>query len=256
VTGTINTPDFGVTFIVSLGGASESFAYNSTTGVFTPKQGQLSRLSTVENGHRWELADGTVVMFSAIVYNWPLPSTAGAVTSITRPSGEKTLFHYRKAAGALPELRDRLQSVTNNRGYQLKFSYARDADPAVMDDYAEWKRVTKVAGVNNAVLHCAPAADACAGVPPDWPSVTYALTGDPAGSSSLSVTEPLGASTSRTTVYETTAGEISRIQRPTGVSTFVGYTNGRVSSISNGAGTPDLVVHLRQRWPPDHGHGD
>jgi len=119
--------------------------------------------------------DGTVYALSPSILGYgsflPTPDPGGyyygALVSIQRPNGEVVSYHY--SAGS------RLQSITNNRGYQLKFLYYTNntSDPS-------YRLLSGVLGINNSTDYCDPSADACSGfsgnVGPSgtaWPSITY-----------------------------------------------------------------------------------
>lgn len=88
----------------------------------------------------------------------------------------------------------RLQSVTDNRGQQLKFTYAANLANGGslyhIDSYYDWSRLASVAAINNAVEYCAPQADSCS-LAQSWPTVTYSRSTD-AGFPVLQVVQPGG----------------------------------------------------------------
>lgn len=94
-------------------------------------------------------------------------------TQIAKPDGEIVTLTYKRAqyTGAFGVVFYvvRLQSVSNNYGYMLKYSY-RSNDPTSPDD---WLTVASVAAINLATSYCDPIADACAG---SWPTVSYSWT--------------------------------------------------------------------------------
>jgi hypothetical protein len=136
--------------------------------------------------------------------------TEGPVQSETATDGTVTTYHWKmvcRDGGEPPHcLNDvkqlRLQSITNNRGYQLKFYYQSNTPSPT----ANWLRTTKVVGLNLAVDYCEPMADSCPTFRENWPSVTYAYT----GSEVTSATDQSG----RVTSYTYSAGGLATIRYP------------------------------------------
>lgn len=98
--------------------------------------------------------------------------------------------HYPLGAFNVPI--SRVQSVTSNTGYQLKFYYSSDTDPT--EDSATqtaWKKAVKVVAINNAYEYCDPTANSCA-LTMTWPEVQYS---DGAPDYSVIVTDPAGGQT-------------------------------------------------------------
>lgn len=116
------------------------------------------------------------------VYNSFPGRTSSLLTSLTLPDGEIRTYHYVSNAQPLT----RLQSVTNNRGYQVKLIYA--------DIAGTWGPLSSAKGVNMAVDYCDPLANVCTGLTQSWPTVTYNMDW---GTGEYSVTDASGA----TTVY-------------------------------------------------------
>lgn len=100
-----------------------------------------------------------------------------------RPDGTETRFHWKAVCsdgintppdcmlGSVQQ--NRLQAITNNRGYQLKFFYvSNDVTQTV-----EWLWTAKVVGLNMAVDYCDPMADTCPTFSENWPSMAYTYDG-------------------------------------------------------------------------------
>jgi YD repeat-containing protein len=150
-----------------------------STGVFTENGEAYDGLFTDRNGGR--------------VYFRRLPQQGDYFAQrIAYPNGYETRLHWQVAFFCSPEQRDewghviqeesclhdgRVQSVTDNKGYQLKFAYAHNvADPSGrnhIDNYEQWYTLTAVTGINNAVEACNPTADTCT-LQQAWPTATYA----------------------------------------------------------------------------------
>ena len=131
--------------------------------------------------------DGTIYTFNPGIYSYsdfqnpyrtmtvPIRgNNFGTLTSIQRPDGEVVTYHYNSNG--------RVQSITNNRGYQIKFLYYTNtfinSNTNAYDP--NYRAITQVIGINNAADYCDPNADSCAGfngaVGPSgttWPNITY-----------------------------------------------------------------------------------
>lgn len=125
----------------------------------SPEEADGATLELTSTHFVWSRPDGTVVRFDRSASAWG-PNYARA-TEIIHPDGRKVRIHYKVVAGD-----QRIQSVTNSDGYQLKFGYP-DSTSSV---------VTSVQAINNAVDYCDPLADVCTGLSQAWPTVTIAET--------------------------------------------------------------------------------
>lgn len=217
---------------VSVGGRSTTFTHNGSNYVSDLADG--STLTLASSVFIYTMADGTVITFdpALVVNDERYYGTVEAVgTLIEAPDGERVSLTYKtdsySRSGGSRIYVLRLQSVTSNAGYQLKYEYATNTpSQAAVND---WYRITKVTGINNAVDYCDPAADACANLTQSWPSTTYAETAF--GTDKLeTVTDTL----SRQRRYRTdSAGRLTAIKRAganADTSAFVYGGDGRVSS--------------------------
>ncbi len=230
-TGTITSS--GTTYTVSLGSGSGVFTL-SGGGVYTADQADGSSL-TFDAGtqtYRYTSSDGAVAVFSkALAELSPLEANEGKVTSITAPSGQVTTYTYKVVVVGGASY-NRLQSVSNNLGYHLKFEYSL-ATPLTTADLVAFRTVAKVVGINSAVDYCNPAADSCS-LSATWPSASYASP----TSTTRTVTDNLGRVARFT--YDG-SGRIVGIRSPaapsdTTVVTYdIGY--GSVGAVAHGAST-------------------
>ncbi len=155
--------------VVHLGNISESFS-NAT-----PTNGMGSSVTASSYTTR----DGTTINFGShgfgytdsetlSTYNWSYAD------SVVFPDGVKLTLHYRDAVGGAYGLTyTRLQSVTSNTGYQLKYYYLTDTLTSAPESPAQWWTVTRVVAINNAVEYCNPTADSCS-LTNTWPEAQYA----------------------------------------------------------------------------------
>jgi hypothetical protein len=181
----------GSTFTVSVGGGSDSFTLSGTT--YTPTEANGASLVKSGATYTYTSRDGLVATFTWNSAGLPFwDATVARATFITFPDGTRIHFHHKIVPfcpggeeGDPPEVpltcpggyryALRLQSITNNHGYQLKFSYVSnvldDRDPST--SYSTWSSVGNIRAINNAVDHCAPAADSCAGFTQSWPTLSF-----------------------------------------------------------------------------------
>ena len=141
----------------------------------------------------------------------------GLITSITRPNGEIITYIYGSGAWGM-------RSISNNRGYQLRFENTPDG-------------AMKVTAFNMAIDACAPTATSCT-FSRDWPSLTFRSVG-----TERHVTDALGRTTRLTFNGD---GDLVGVARPTtGVGqnltfTYEYYTGDehtKVATASDGTGT-------------------
>lgn len=195
--------------------------------VFVLTDGVGELVETSMGIYTYTALDGTVATLDSYQRE---PGVMAQVVSVARPNGEVLTYHYARVptGQSLPQYAKRLQSVTNNFGYQIYFQYATDTYGA------DWQKLVKITGVNNAVDWCDPLSNACT-FSRTWPSITI-------GSSSGTTT--VTDATGNTTQYISSSGSFA-IRRPTQPSTdSVFYTFhtapdvvGRVATVTDGKGT-------------------
>jgi RHS repeat-associated protein len=200
---------------VSVGGSSETFVI--TSGAYVNQQGTGSTLSLSSGVYTYTTDDGTVVTFShALTGLRGVSSNEALATSLTRPNHEAWTWTYNAMASGGGY---RLQSVTNNLGYQVHLEY-NDGGGANTGFV-----ITKAVALNNAVDYCSPSANSCS-FTKTWPSLTIS------GSSTFSFTD----ANSHAWTYAN--GTTFVITRPTsGTLTYAYNGSGLVSSVANGTGT-------------------
>ena len=224
--GTINSAS-GV-FTVSLGGSSETFTL--TSGVYVSDQGSGSTL-TFNSGtqvYTYVNSRGAVALFAkSLAETTPLEANEGKLTSITQPSGDTQTFTYRSVT-VDGQLYNRLSSVTNNLGYQIKFTYVDD-NPYNASNIPAFRTLLSVTGLNNAVDYCNPMADSCS-YTQTWPNVVYGTPSD--DSMARTSTDTLG----QVTRYKyDSQGRIVGIRRPSATTdtTTIIYSSGADGYVSN-----------------------
>ncbi|WP_157783626.1 RHS repeat domain-containing protein, partial [Rhizorhabdus wittichii] len=199
--------------------ATRVVTFSKSSGVYTPKRGA----NLVQNGtttYTFTDRDGAVIEFAqanGASYD-RFVANLGWATYVLYPNGTRWDFHYRSqtycpqplSVGSCPVANAtsvRLQSVTNNFGYQLKLEYGANT-LADINGLDIWNQVTKVIAINNAIESCTPTADTCS-LTNNWPSVAYANS--TSGSvETQSVTNALGGVTRYTLIN----GRITGIKRP------------------------------------------
>ena len=200
---------------VYIGGDMERFTISGTT--YTSQQGEGSTLTLAGGLYTYMRDDGTVIMFDQS--KWPIAGTANALpTSIKTPEGSAVSIYYKTVGTAA-----RIQSVTNNRGYQLKYEYPSASSPMV----------SGVTAINNGVDYCDPNADACAGFTQSWPTMAVSTTsGAMTGANVYTITDA-ASRTSRFTLDGAT--RLTGIKRPSSASdnVSVAYSaGGTVASVT------------------------
>lgn len=239
--GTINSSD-NVVYVVSIGANSESFTLSG--GSYSSDQAMGSTL-TYNSGtgiYTYTLRDGTVALFDSAlangggVYN----ANKARVTQLTKPNGEQTVWHYKsvtvQSVAAL-----RLQSVTNNLGYQIHFDFSLNS-PTLSSQLPAWMTLAKATGINTGVDYCDPTADTCPTFTVTWPSAAYGVSG-----AFSTVTDNL----SRVTQYSSGDYGLVAIRKPTSPSADsidISYDgSGRVYQVTNLVGT--WTYSYSDAWP-------
>ena len=228
---------------VSIGHTSVQFRFDWDAGTYTPFY--RPEVSLTKAGQIYTFIDGAGVQyqFSAAYRNGHAWNADGAViTEILYPNGDITTYHHQSVALTSPSgwaaSRYRVQSITNNRGFQLHYAYVRDT-ATTHAHIADWMRQKTVTAINRAEDYCAVTANACTGLNHPWPSVTYTYTGT-WGTKYTSVTNSLGQKTD----YEYKAisgGGLAKIKGHTGrVFTDIAYYPRTSSTGANELGRPHV----------------
>ncbi|HEV7227759.1 RHS repeat-associated core domain-containing protein [Brevundimonas sp.] len=222
-----NTPQYQLT----LPGFSALYL-RDVNGVFVLQDGTGTFEETATDIFTYTALDGTVATVDRTKRTlYPYLAFMGQVTTIARPSGEVLTYHYTQVltGESLPLYARRLQSVTNNFGYQIHFQYASNTYGP------DWTTITKITGVNNAVDWCEPLANSCT-FSRTWPSITIGGT-----SADRTITD----ATDNTTHYLFDSSLLTGIRRPSqSTGTSLSYTRSTspyspnyVETVSDGKGT-------------------
>ena len=233
--GTINSS--GTTYTVSLGAMSRT--YSLSGGIFTSLQGDGSTLvQTNATTFTWTLRDGTRAVFSSNYAGFPLAyigisANVAQIAQLIRPSGEIETYVYTmhtivaQPNPIYPPITlhvNRLDAVTNNFGYEIKYLYKATGSPTFSDIY-----LASVIGINNAVDYCAPTATSCPNLTVAWPSISYNSI------NTNIVTDNAGRQTTYPSIGPSTT---TSWIRPSGATvTITTDANSRVLSVANGVGT-------------------
>ena len=188
-----------ITATASWGNQSWSFA--STGGYALSYDGTLLQKTgnSVEPvGYKLTMRDGTVVTYTLLTpgyfstANCSNPPSDQAcheyyfATRVEHPNGLIISPHYRAFLGPGGLIwHVRIQSVTNNAGYQIKFTYQSNSISETSTTWSPWLTRTSAVAVNNAVEYCDPSADTCS-LSSSWPKVLYSNA-----TSYHTVTDPL-----------------------------------------------------------------
>ncbi|KAK0341814.1 hypothetical protein LTR94_024867, partial [Friedmanniomyces endolithicus] len=248
----------GATHVVSYGGYSEAFTQSGSN--YVPNSNNGSTLTRSGNTFTFMGSDGTVATYSTLYSGSTSPYVANgaAIMSLTSPNGERLDYHWNGVSyctmygtgggpgGVRPGIDDdeplecityanavRLEAVRNNRGYQIKFLYASDAEPASgIEAQSQWLNRTGVMGVNLAVDSC-PVVGPCTAASRTWPTMTYSA--GLFGGNMTSTTDQSG----NTTLYAYNSGVLSAVRLP-GSSVddiAINYASGKVSNVTTANGT-------------------
>lgn len=261
----------GSIYTVSLGAASEVFTKSGSS--FIPASNRGATLSQSGSTLTFVTSDGTVAQYST-TYSGSITMYAAnnaALMSVRRPNGELLAYSWdgvsycsmwnldpdpENPVGDCVQWSNavRLESVANNRGYQINFRYATDVPPATSMDLIGdgWLKRTGAIGINLAVDYCSPYDNACTGTR-NWPSVTY-VAGE-FGGDITSSTDQSG----RTTNYAYSGGGLAGIRLPGSTSDdiTIAYTGGggsrRSATLREPGTTPTATAaRLAPRPPMDH----
>lgn len=192
-------------FTVSIGAYSEQFTKSGS--VYTPVENNGATLTQSGATYTYTTSDGMIAVFSGAFPTWGGGYTAIArATSLTAPNGEVTSFHYKTVSVPkyYPDVPPyitvhRLQSVTNNLGFQLHFRYLTD-EPLEHSEVNGFFVLQEITAFNRTIDACHPLAGVCS-FSRTWPSVTYA-----GGAVTRS---------GRTTTYSSGPNGLTGIRRPT-----------------------------------------
>lgn len=168
------------------------------------------------------LPDGTMVDYDVTKIDGPFKSDHGVANTVTKPNGEILTYTYGKWDPACNLTCYRLQAVTSNLGYMVKYEYAGStlATGSLV--------LTRVVAINLAQDYCDPAAATC-NLTRAWSTATFGGT-VVNGAPVTTVTDSLG----RTTSYSGTfvGDTITQVQRPSGLTTTYTYANTNDTNIS------------------------
>jgi RHS repeat-associated protein len=224
----------GSSYTVAIGGSADVFTLSGGSYVPVEQRGSALSYNSGTSIYTYTMADGTVATFlSGGSYSYG--NAQGIVLqAITYPSGKKLDFHYTigsfvSSPGFVQPpvyaYGRRLQSVTSNTGYQMKFSY-QYATISGSGDVGQWGHVVKITGLNDLFDSCATSANSCTPA-----SARPSLSVSPLGTAYRDYTD----SNNNITRYSfDSAQNVSGIRRPGSAAdnVTVVYTNGKVSSVT------------------------
>ncbi|TND00019.1 MAG: hypothetical protein FD120_2808, partial [Gammaproteobacteria bacterium] len=199
--------DYRASFSVGIGGRSETFFINTDGSLEATRGGSLSLGSGTPSSFvcgtdsgvwTYTANDGTVVLIDTSMTHYvggdsssAAPGMCGVATRITLPDGVIIRINLRKD----PANRNaRIQSVSRNDGFQLKYRYAQNgAFPGASPPgaYIGFLMPEGVTGLNNAFVGCDPLGDTCS-VTGAWPQSSYVWS---SADTVFSVVDQAGTST-------------------------------------------------------------
>jgi hypothetical protein len=153
-------------------------------------------------GQNYQTGEGSIINYSIQIWDQNDPNS-GSISKLyfadskVFPNGVTWNLHYKTIAGNGRNYA-RLQSVTSNTGFQIKFEYYTNTMASDFSNYSQWELRTKAIAINNSIEYCDPVGDYCS-LSNIWPTVIYAYsTNSQNGSSTVSVTGPAGGVTQYT----------------------------------------------------------
>ena len=220
----------GSTATVVMGTRRRSFTLSGGTYESDLRDGS-TLVSTGSYAYRYTARDGTIINFGTV----PGVGSNLALNQI-RPDGERLDFYYRGGnyciddpmVGLICIPWTRVQSITSNFGYQLKFGYAANHPNA---EFIAAMTMVSAKLINNAVEYCDPVADSCS-LTQSWPTLSYSNSPVSGGGWIRSITDSLGRVTQL--IFHTT-GRLTGVKRPSSSSNDVTISydgNQRVSSVA------------------------
>jgi YD repeat-containing protein len=170
-----------------------------------------------DGSFNYRLNDGTIKVIGYVSpggYNM-------YVKKVTTPTGEAATYNYKTMSSAYGD-QSRIQSITNNLGYQTKFGYVSNTITDVQSVF-DYLTVASATLINNAVDSCDPTADACTGLTQNWPKLTFSTAG-----STTSVTDSLN----QISQFTWDLIRLTGIKRPSSTSNDLAFTYGADGLVS------------------------
>ncbi len=164
---------------VSIGQLSDVF-YKSGSA-WLPVTSSNVRLVENPTSFIYTLSDGTEVTYSKSIKGSQIGFNDATATKIVYPNNKTVVMHFRSGVYQSGNTTHRLQSVTSNTGYQLKYNYANNGNSLGGYPTPGWHFPSSIIAINNAVEYCNPTANACS-LNQTWPTVNYSW---PASSAAL-----------------------------------------------------------------------
>lgn len=242
-----STTTSGVTY----GGAKvtlglRTLSFTDTGSGLTEDSGEGDTITISGTNYLVTLKDGTVITFDSTVtctsctgYS---PGSINAIArSLKRPSGQITTFHYTtfnlNNFGSTSRY-DRLKSVSNSNGYEIRLSYVSDTPPAFYlgAEPPDYQKISKVSTVNLATSYCDTEADTCSSIPTYFPSLTYNY--------GTATTEPVTPTGATSTWTDTVTDNLNRTTSYVFEGYYANYGNNeRISAVQRpGDATASTIV--------------
>lgn len=232
-------------YAVSAGMESEIFTKSGS--IFTPKTNRGATLTQTGSTYAFTSSSGVKALFASVAtgtYN--TYGNIANISSVTAPDGTVATYTYATAnvciSGVGPSScnswRDgiRVQSVVNNRGFQIHYDYTSDSP-----NTSSWASIDSVIGINNAVDFCAPDANSCT-TTQTWPEINYGAT-----ASEHTATDQLG----RVTYYTLTSQGLTSIRLPGSTSPDSVITYDSTDNVSGVTDASGVWTYAYVESPPN-----
>lgn len=184
----ISNNNFNITYYYEQNTGNVTISGNGISKLFQATNGGLSHVDSEQSGESLTLLPGGAtaeyVTRDGAKYYFDIigPSDIIKSSKITYPDGKVERLFWKtimicNSSGLACDFYSRLQSVTNNFGYQIKFEYVTDSysesDPSSL---SPWQTISKATAVNNSIEYCDPNSDHCP-LSSYWPSSSYSRDG-------------------------------------------------------------------------------
>ncbi|RZI98547.1 MAG: hypothetical protein EON90_13035 [Brevundimonas sp.] len=234
-------------FTVTFMGETTVFTKGRSSSNYVYREGRGGKLTFSGGIYTYTAHDGSVGTYSTALRSWNDMGLAdqASLVSVVRPNGETLTYHY----VGTTDFDLRLQSVTNNYGYQIHFQHM----PGSVE-------VAKVEAINNAVDPCAPTTNVCT-LTQTWPTLTQTspgvwtnALGQARRSSPAGVVWPDPAYPAYTTQYIWESSETAVTSVSDGVGTWTyaygepPLPNSPADTSVNQIGSPNGTSSVTLRW--------
>lgn len=163
-------------YIVSVRNTSERFYLNGGT-FYSIAQNGSALISNADGTYTYTTRDGTRFKANPNIRSAICSySPCARIIEIDRPDGLSTYINYATTTTSDTGYSlSRIRSVSQNNGYQLRYSYALNSQPS-SSTYTQWMTIVGATATNDAKDYCDPAIDTCS-YSISWPTASFSWAG-------------------------------------------------------------------------------